>query len=595
MKKIILYFAAAATVAVACNKAEIDSQKAEEPVVPEMKMITETVSGSRATSTKATISNTDASFKWTAGDNIAVHVSNGVTSKYVFTSDEGASGASAAASSASFTVVYPEGYSRDAFAVYPSNLVVANAENYGQEGHALDMTLPSSYTLAQVTDETSPSPMIATNTAGNGWNFYQLCGLLRLTVNNIPASTKRLEINFDGKNVAGNFAIPATVKGDGTSTIALSNASGSNSTTITITKDGTTDVTFNNNAWLNGLVLNIPLPTGTYSNITMTAYDALTDGNATISMTFALAHTASSVRACKRTASFPVFSVSSTKKVTFAPGNLQYLGKADGTGTWRFAEHQYDFIGDGPTSGTDYQGNVTVDGYTKYNASSDKDVARDLFGWGTSGYNGKSPNMTSTSSGSYYSGSLTDTDYDWGVYHRASGHSSEKIINGGNYLWRLFTGDEWSFIMKRQARVYTRPSVPTYTETKDLYAPATVMGVKGIILFPDNWNGELDRNIKYGKETGASYTATTCDAQKWAAFEKQGCVFLPAAHVRSGVAISYQNEGHYWAGTVYPVLNNTEYRGGTLEFTNSGTVLTSSTNNCVRNLGQSVRLIHDVD
>ena len=167
MKKIILYFAAAATVAVACNKAEIDSQKAEEPVVPEMKMITETVSGSRATSTKATISNTDASFKWTAGDNIAVHVSNGVTSKYVFTSDEGASGASAAASSASFTVVYPEGYSRDAFAVYPSNLVVANAENYGQEGHALDMTLPSSYTLAQVTDETSPSPMIATNTAGN--------------------------------------------------------------------------------------------------------------------------------------------------------------------------------------------------------------------------------------------------------------------------------------------------------------------------------------------------------------------------------------------------------------------------------------------
>lgn len=135
-------------------------------------------------------------------------------------------------------------------------------------------------------------------------------------------------------------------------------------------------------------------------------------------------------------------SVSSTTKVLFASGNLQYLGNANGTGTWRFAEHQYDFMGDGPSSGTNYQGNVTVAGYTKYNASSDKDVARDLFGWGASGYDGKNPWITSTSTNSYYNGSLTDTDYDWGVYHRASGSSTEKITNGGSYSWRLLTYDE---------------------------------------------------------------------------------------------------------------------------------------------------------
>ena len=36
------------------------------------------------------------------------------------------------------------------------------------------------------------------------------------------------------------------------------------------------------------------------------------------------------------------FSVSGEKKVCFSQGNLQYQGS---TGTWRFATHQYDFIG----------------------------------------------------------------------------------------------------------------------------------------------------------------------------------------------------------------------------------------------------------
>ena len=38
------------------------------------------------------------------------------------------------------------------------------------------------------------------------------------------------------------------------------------------------------------------------------------------------------------------FSVDAKKKVVFAKGNLQYQAS---TGKWRFAEHQYDFIGEG--------------------------------------------------------------------------------------------------------------------------------------------------------------------------------------------------------------------------------------------------------
>ena len=288
-------------------------------------------------------------------------------------------------------------------------------------------------------------------------------------------------------------------------------------------------------------------------------------------------------------------SVSASKKVIFAPGNLQYLGNGDGSGSWRFAEHQYDFMGDGPTSGTNYQGNVTVTGFTKYNASADLDVARDLFGWGASGYNNKYPYLTSKSTGSYYSGSTTDTDYDWGVYHSASGNSTEKITNGGSYAWRLFTNEEWAYAIARQGRVYTRDDSPTYQETKDLFASATVMGVKGLIIFPDNWDGKLNRNIKYGNASSAGYTKTIIDAELWAKFEKAGCVFLPAAHSRTGTSMGDLNEGDYWASTTDPSNYNNEHRGCTLHFSSSGTVTKSSGNCSVRYIGQSVRLIREIE
>ena len=271
MKKIFIYTSLLAAITLSCSKLENEPvQKGQEPD-SDVVMITEKISGGRKVSSKATIDNDHASvFKWSVGDAVAVHVSKGDDHKYVTSS-----GADVAEPSASFTVTYEEGYARDAFAVYPASIVAESAPNYGQSGSSLDVTLPASYTLDQVTDakgEKSPCPMIASNT-GTRWDFYQLCGLLRLTVNSIPATTKRLEIDFDGKNVAGNFAISSPVKGDGTSTIALSGADGSNSTTITVTKDGTNAVLGSTE-----LVLNIPLPTGNYSNIYVVAYDAISGG-----------------------------------------------------------------------------------------------------------------------------------------------------------------------------------------------------------------------------------------------------------------------------------------------------------------------------
>lgn len=247
---------------VACDPAKLESDS--------FSMITETISGTYCPATKATIADADASFKWSVGDNIAVHVSNGDSHKYVFTSGEG--GASQAAASASFSVTYDSGYSRDAFAVYPSTIVAANASNYGQSGHTLDVTLPPDYTLAQVQGEVSPCPMVATNSASSfSWDFYQLCSLLRITVSNIPANAKRLEIDFDGKKVWGDFSIASGIV-PGTSVIAT--ATDADHDFISITKDGSDAVLGETS-----LILNIPLPVGNYSKIIVNAYDAVSGGN----------------------------------------------------------------------------------------------------------------------------------------------------------------------------------------------------------------------------------------------------------------------------------------------------------------------------
>ena len=270
---------------VACDPAKLERDS--------FSMITETISGIYCPATKATIADTDASFKWSVGDNIAVHVSNGDSHIYVSTSGEG--GASTAASSASFIVTYDSGYSRDAFAVYPSTIVTANASNYGQSGHTLDVKLPSDYTLAQVQGEVSPCPMVATNSASSfSWDFYQLCSLLRITVSNIPANAKRLEIDFDGKKVWGDFSIASGIV-PGTSTSVIATAADANHDTISITKDGSDAVLGETS-----LILNIPLPVGDYSKIIVNAYDAVSGGNVISFDNISFGYTATITKGAKK-------------------------------------------------------------------------------------------------------------------------------------------------------------------------------------------------------------------------------------------------------------------------------------------------------
>lgn len=210
-----------------------------------------------------------------------------------------------------------------------------------------------------------------------------------------------------------------------------------------------------------------------------------------------------------------VFSVGSNKKVVFSKGNLQYQAS---TRTWRFAEHQWDIIGsENSKISENYSGWI------------------DLFGWGTSGYNGKNPWMTSTTNTDYGNGErdIAGTYYDWGVYNT--------ISNGGGKNWRTLTRDEWVYIFNTRS-----------TSSGIRYAKAKVNGVNGVILLPDNWN-KSTYSLSKTNTIDASFSSNRISQSDWQSkFESNGAVFLPAAGNRNGTSVyNGGSGGSYWSATYY--------------------------------------------
>lgn len=221
--------------------------------------------------------------------------------------------------------------------------------------------------------------------------------------------------------------------------------------------------------------------------------------------------------ACPLGAIDGLFTVNSNgDQVYFSQGNLQYQAS---TTTWKFAENQYDVIGNGNSSiSSSYNGWI------------------DLFGWGTSGYNGKNPYMTSTTYTDYGNGStdIAGTNYDWGVYN--------KITNGGNQagLWRTLTKDEWVYVFNTRS-----------TTSGIRYTMACVNNMNGVILLPDDWNSSY-YSLSSTNSSGASFSSNTITASQWATLEQHGAVFLPASGFRQGTSVNgVGSRGHYWSASYY--------------------------------------------
>lgn len=240
-----------------------------------------------------------------------------------------------------------------------------------------------------------------------------------------------------------------------------------------------------------------------------------------------------------------LFSISSTQQVFFSQGNLQWSCTGGGStatfhnvngdntadGTWRFALHQYDVIGQN-------SGNTTA----LANGRATQSDWIDLFQRGCSGI--------SIGSNNYYPYTLfspacatdmANTNYDWGVYNA--------ISNGGDTpgQWRTLTLGEWDYV------ITGRPS--------SLAKKATVNSVNGYILLPDNWSWDWD------SDNSLSYIFTRDQADKrifsdeqWRHMEKHGAVFLPntpnpeTEHKDNGDKIKTweNNKNYYWTTTTTP-------------------------------------------
>ena len=229
------------------------------------------------------------------------------------------------------------------------------------------------------------------------------------------------------------------------------------------------------------------------------------------------------------------FSVSSTKQVYFSQGNLQYQAS---TSIWRFAENQWDYVGDA-TNGNVYFGEVKSN-----NASISSSYTGwiDLFGWGTSGWNCENtcyqPWDSNNSYGKYgppgeYNLTGSYANSDWGYYNA--------ISNGGNqsHQWRTLTQSEWNYVFNTRS-----------TTSGIRYAKAQVNNVSGVILLPDNWSSSYF-SLSNTNSKDANFSSNVISSSTWAnSLEAHGAVFLPAAGYRDVTSVNnVGGYGTYWSAS----------------------------------------------
>ena len=214
---------------------------------------------------------------------------------------------------------------------------------------------------------------------------------------------------------------------------------------------------------------------------------------------------------------------SSGTQVMFSQGNLQYQASS---GTWRFAAHQYDVIGNAVGNTTPgYNGRGTQSGWI------------DLFRWGTSGAHPDLPPhwYTSNNKDPLYTSAIGFLDltgenaiYDWGVYNA--------IENGGNQagLWRTLTAEEWYYVANLRPNAADKISYQ-----------CIVNGIYGYILLPDTW--QLPAGATFYKAT--SYTSYSYTIDEWNLLGQAGAVFFPAGKQDLNNNFVDNTKSVYWTTT----------------------------------------------
>ena len=398
-------------------------------------------------------------------------------------------------------------------------------------------------------------PMYAVSNDEN-LSFKNLCGALKLSLQKNGVSVSRIDVTTNAA-VNGQFSI--VMNGDAPTINLVSNGSNTASLVCATAQDIS-----------NGHDFYMYLPHNTYTSltITITAQDGSVCTKNTNDNFIGLniyRSQVSQISLGENSLNFVpaepsdvpagavngLFSISASKQIYFAKGNLQYVGT---TGTWQFAEHQYDYLG---TSNANPNANSTID----------------LFGWGTSGYNHRDnywqPYSTKNNSDNYRAYGSLYYDLNQAGQNGKADWGYNAISNGGNTEnsgWRTMTSDEWSYLLTNHTRGW-----------------ASVNGVSGLVIRP------------YGVSTAV---AASYDAEAWAVEEAAGAVFLPAAGVRVGdtdaenksYVRSVGTYAFYWTATHYD--NSGNHNAYRTDINSSGVTVTYNANPAC---GNAVRLVKDVN
>lgn len=575
----------ALSVAGSCTKEEMESVGTD-AYCPAMPVKIAAISpGPLESTTKAYMDPADSKIYWENGDKILVNdniLSTSGSSTNMADFSGAVSGISSTGNYVNYYALYPTSISTGAIT---SNIVQFTLPEV-QKHHSGKMD--SNYMAAHARILSSESSMTL--------NFKNLTSVMNLTLSADPTepckSISKIVITSD-KSIAGIFKATFLASSNGD---APAITGSSNSSTNQVTIDCGSGVNISSPTDFH--VMLPPMNNGKLSVQifgTNGKYMKKTLSGQTLERNYAYSSTISNIVFDEVVG----FSVSSSKKVVFAPGNLQYNATGTGTnvhyatcdertvqGYFRFAEHQWEMVGN------DVVGNVSrEDGEKCDNSNISNTYAGwiDLFGFGTTGFDNTSNDVSATNFMPYSStvsdvnygpsGISSESDlsgtylkYDWGYY--CTIYNPKTKSNDAPGTWRLPTKSEWNYL------------ISTRSVTKKAWS--VVNGVYGLILLPDEF---FDPRTSEGHKAfthGTGSVKNTYSADNWRQMENAGAVFLPAAGIRSATTISDVNtEGNYHSSTI---------KGSTSAYVtgfSSSSVATDK--ECGRSSGCSVRLVKDVD
>ena len=438
---------------------------------------------------------------------------------------------------------------------FPASLVSAMTTS------SVTFTLPTSYTYAEVGASTEnagkvPNPMLGTYTSGEAITLKHAGALVRFRLTNLKAGS--VSFTFP-TNVTGTVTLTSVPSGTGEGILAANLTGGSKTITVT----GVPAV-----AGASYIYVTLPVPTGTAPQDILVTNEP---SDASASQMVALAGSATGLEraggyklaAIPVEISTPVFSTGPSSQISFAPGNLMAkIGafvspKVTAVTEWKFGGY-LEKVGVGAESGNSllYHNSGScvgkwVDLFTFQGAS----VAAANRAHGLVYFTN---NQTDTYNGNVASESVYD-----GCWNTNADNTEEagyiQISNGGSYQWRPLTKDEMEYIM------LTRTTSALGGQTNARFARATVAGVNGLLVFPDDielkWNTTTMGAVPSDVNGTGTYTWGTdiYSSTQFINMYSAGVIFFPRAgygyNSKSEGVKLYDNisgvtgGGRYWTGS----------------------------------------------